>query len=67
MWHATFRITGDAGTQIRNNCVPAFSCGARGGLWTNAEMPSTVGEVKQVPIYSLRDGNCFWWVYYTES
>ena len=58
--YTDFRITGKAGSRIRDTCPPSFSCGSHGGLWTDAEMPSSVGETSQVPIYGALDGKCDW-------
>ena len=55
-----YRITGEAGNRIRDTCVPSFSCGSRGGMWTNASMPTTVGEYRTVPLYGSWAGNCSW-------
>ena len=55
-----YRITGEAGNRIRDTCVPSFSCGSHGGMWTNASMPTTVGEYRTVPLYGSWQGNCSW-------
>ena len=49
--------------QLANTCAPSYSCGGRGGFWSDATMPTAVGEVKQVPIKGSWDGNCDWSVF----
>lgn len=56
------RFTGDAGVQLADTCRPAFSCGAHGGFWSNATMPTTVGQIRRVPIYGSWNGDCTWLV-----
>ena len=57
-----YRIQGNAGKRILNKCPPAYSCGSHGGMWTNATLPTVVGETLQIPIYGSWSGNCDWYV-----
>ncbi|XP_067930476.1 oncoprotein-induced transcript 3 protein-like [Watersipora subatra] len=56
-----FRITGDGGNRIRDSCSPAYSCGSHGGIWTDADMPTDVGETLQVELYGSWSGDCSWY------
>ena len=59
---SSFRLKGDAGIQILNTCPPDYLCGGHVGLWTDAEMPSAVGEVRQVALYGSWNSKCKWYV-----
>jgi len=54
------RFTGSAGSQMSNRCPVKYSCGSHGGFWTNAPMPTVVGEIHQVAIYGSWNGDCSW-------
>jgi len=58
-----FRFTGDGGRQLSDRCAPAYSCGAHGNFWSNAAMPTEIGEVKTVPIYGSWSGSCNWYTW----
>ena len=53
-----FRFTGDAGNMMLDSCPPPNSCGTRGGLWTNEEMPSTVGVAAARQAFGSWESNC---------
>ncbi|KAF6034989.1 hypothetical protein EB796_006698 [Bugula neritina] len=58
-----FRFTGSAGSQMSNRCPVKYSCGSHGGFWTNAPMPTVVGEIHQVAIYGSWNGDCSWYTW----
>ena len=53
-----FRFAGDAGNMMLNYCPPSASCGTHVGMWTDEEMPSVVGEIKEVAVSGSYVGNC---------
>ena len=55
-----FRVTGNAGKWIRNSCSPSYSCGSHGGIWTDAAMPTVIGQPVLLPLYGSWAGDCAW-------
>ena len=53
-----FRFVGDAGNIMLNSCPPSQSCGASAGIWTDAEMPSAVGESTEISAFASYIGIC---------
>ena len=53
-----FRFAGDAGTRLLNRCVPAYSCGTHVAIWSDAAMPSKIGEVTKLLAFGSRGSNC---------
>ena len=53
-----FRFIGNAGNKLADFCVPMMSCGTVATLWSNSTMPSSVGVVSQITIYSHNAGIC---------
>ena len=53
-----FRFTGYAGKMMLHSCPPYYSCGTRGGLWSNEAMPSEIGEVMATNAFGSWGGTC---------
>ena len=53
-----FRFAGDAGNMMLNSCPLSKSCGTYGGMWTDEEMPSVVGESIEISVFASYNGNC---------
>ena len=53
-----FRFAGDVGRRLLNRCVPAYSCGTHVAIWSDAAMPSKIGEVTKLPAYGSQGSNC---------
>ncbi|XP_067931318.1 uncharacterized protein [Watersipora subatra] len=58
-----FRIKGAAGTHIADKCVPQLSCGSHGGFWSDAKMPTKVGDTWEVPVHGSLNRNCDWYTW----
>ena len=53
-----FRFSGAAGHQMLDHCPPAYSCATHAAVWTDAEMPETVGVATDIVAYASWDDNC---------
>ena len=53
-----FRFVGDAGNMMLNSCPPSNSCGTHAGMWTDAAMPSAVGESIVISVHGSYSNNC---------
>lgn len=53
-----FRFSGAAGNRLRDTCPPSYSCGTRAGFWSNATMPTSLGETKDISVYASWSGEC---------
>ena len=53
-----FRFSSSAGNKLADFCVPLWSCGTGATLRSNSTMPSSVGVVSQITIYSHNAGIC---------
>lgn len=53
-----FRFTGGAGNKLADTCIPYYSCGASGVLWSNDTMPSKVGVISSFSVYANAGNSC---------
>ena len=49
-----FRFTGKAGTRMLNTCPEPYSCGTRIPMWSDAPMPTKVGQPELVKCFERR-------------
>ena len=55
-----FRFSGEAGNRLLDSCrlLPEWSCGTHLGMWSNAAMPITTGESREIEAYAAYGSNC---------
>ena len=53
-----FRFVGQAGNKLLDKCVPMESCGTNVPMWSNATMPSTVGNITPFQVYGAWRQGC---------
>jgi len=54
-----FRFSGAAGSRLLNTCPPPESCGTSLPIWSDADMPDSVGVVTNVEAYAVSySGDC---------
>ena len=53
-----FRFVGQAGNKLLDKCVPMGSCGTNVPMWSNATMPSTVGNITPFQVYGVWRQGC---------
>ena len=53
-----FRFSDKAGTKMLNTCPKSLSCGTAGSMWSDAKLPSTVGQQESAMAYTRYSGNC---------
>ena len=55
-----FRFSGEAGNRLLDSCrsLPTWSCGTYLGMWSNAAMPITTGESREIDVYAGYSGSC---------
>lgn len=46
-----FRFSGGAGSRLLTKCVPAYSCGTVGGMWSDDADPTTVGVSQSINLF----------------
>lgn len=57
-----FRFTGAAGNRLLNSCPKVNSCGSKYPIWSDAEMPTAVGQAVAIDGYVvLEEGYCKYW------
>ena len=53
-----FRFIGSAGNMMLNSCPPSASCGTHAGMWTDAAMPTAVGESIKISVFGSYNDHC---------
>ena len=53
-----FRFSQDAGNKLMDWCVPAFSCGTIGGMWSDSTMPSKIGVSTEIKFHIADYSSC---------
>lgn len=46
-----FRFSGAAGNRIMDTCPPSYSCHSRYSIWSDAPMPTVIGQSKNINVY----------------
>ena len=47
-----------AGNMMLNTCPPTQSCGTNSPIWTDVELPTTVGLITNINAYAVVEGTC---------
>ena len=62
-----FRFAGPAGNRLLDHCIPSYwsnnrgSCGTGAALWSNDQMPKSIGSVTTINVYGSYNSNCKWY------